>query len=156
MTLPNQTALTDTRIPAWALFPSLERDRVGDLGRQAERQNEQERDQGRWERKHFFGMRQNTITRETYFFYVYIVLGDRKKKKAIYGWRRGSWDLLERKVHDLLRNVLCVEFSGLSGTWSAMTWLAVSLRMRRLIGCGTFHNLTHFNLHSHWCRPIKL
>ncbi len=80
----------------------------------------------------------------------------RQKKKAIYGWRKGSRDLLERKVHDLLRNVLCVEFSGLSGTWSAMTWLAVSLRLRRLIGCGTFHILIHSNLHSHWCRPIKL
>lgn len=80
----------------------------------------------------------------------------RPKKKAIYGWREGSRDLLERKVHDLFRNVLCVEFSGLSGTWSAMTWLAVSLRLRRLIGCGTFHSLTQSDLHSHWCRPIKL
>lgn len=147
MTLSNQTALTDTEIPAQALFPSLEWDRGGDEGRQTERQNARARSR-RWERKHFFGMRQNTITRETYF--------SKTEKKAIYGRRKGSRDLLEWKVHDLFRNVLCMEFSGLWGTWGAMTWLAVSLRLRRLIGCGTFHILTHSNLHSHWCRPIKL
>lgn len=127
-------------------------------GRQAERQNEREWDQGRWERKHFFGMKQNTITRETCFSYVHIPPQDsgrkkkKEKKKAIYGWRKEA----EISWSEKFRNVLRVKVSGLSGTRSAMTWLAVSLRLRRLIGCGTFHSRTHLNLHSHSCPPIKL
>lgn len=123
-------------------------------GRQAERQNEREWDQGRWERKHFFGMKQNTITRETCFSYVHIPLQDTgkgKKRQFMDGEKEAEISWSEK-----FRNVLCVKVSGLSGTRSAMTWLAVSLKLRRLIGCGTFHSLTHLNLHSHWCRPIKL
>lgn len=134
MTLPNQTALTDTRIPAWALFPSLEWDRVGDLGRQAERQNEQERDQGRWERKHFFGMRQNTITRETYFFYVYIVLGDRKKRSNLWMEKRklrspgakSSWSPQKcplRGVQWSLRDLKCHDLIGCQPENEAPDWL---------------------------------
>jgi len=60
----------------------------------------------------------------------------------IYVKRKGSRDLLEWKVHALFRNVFCMEFSSLLGSWSAMTWLAVGLRVRRLIGCDTsVHNV---------------
>lgn len=79
-----------------------------------------------------------------------------KTEKAAHAKSKGSRDLLEWKVHRLFRNVLWMEFSALSGSWSAMTWLAVSLRRRRLIGCDTFHIITLFNLHSHWCCPSKL
>lgn len=128
---------------------------LGETGRETE-----------WERERSGAMREETfLWHEAKYNYQRDMLLLRlhtsvrlkkKKKEAIYGWWKGSWDLLERKVHDLLRNVLCTEFTGLSGTWSALTWLAVSLRLRRLIGCGTFQSLTHSNLHSHRCHPIKL
>lgn len=148
MTLFNQTALTDTRIPL-GLFSHHWRETEG---RQAERQNESEWDQGRWERKHFFGMKQNTITRETCFSYIHILLWYTEQKKQFMDGEKEA----EISWSEKFRNVHCVKVSGLSGTWSTMTWLAVSLKLRRLIGCGTFRSLTHSNLHSHWCRPIKL
>lgn len=61
--------------------------------RQAERPNEREWDQGRWERKHFFGMKQNTITRETCFSYVHIPLQDTGKEK-----KKGNLWMEKRKL----------------------------------------------------------
>lgn len=56
--------------------------------------------------------------------------------------------------------------SEMSSAWSSVVsqgpevpwpdWLSAIVRLRRLIGCDTFHSLTHFSLHSHSCRPIKL
>lgn len=44
-------------------------------------------------------------------------LGEKKKKKAIYGWRKEA----EISWSEKFRNVLRVKVSGLSGTRSAMT-----------------------------------
>lgn len=77
--------------------------------------------------------------------------GTRGKKQFMDGEKEAEISWSEK-----FRNVHCVKVSGLSGTRSTMTWLAVILKLRRLIGCGTFRSLIHSNLHSHWCRPIKL
>lgn len=148
MILSNQTALTDTWIPSWALFPSLEWDR-GETGRETE-----------WKRVRSGAMREETfLWHEAKYNYQRDMLPLRPHTSAGHGEKRQFMDgekEAEISWSEKFRNVLCVKVSGLSGTRSAMTWLAVSLRLRRLIGCGTFHSLTHLNLHSHWCRPIKL
>lgn len=148
MTLSNQTALSDTWIPSWALFPSLEWDR-GETGREAEWKSEIRGDERgnislAWS-KIQLPERHASLTS------TYLCRTRGKKRQFMDGEKEAEISWSEK-----FRNVLCIKVSGLSGTRSAMTWLAVSLRLRRLIGCGTFRSVTHLNLHSQWCRLVKL
>lgn len=99
----------------------------GDSGRRTGRQNKRERDQGWWERKHFFGMRQNTITRETYY-------SKTEKKSNLWKERRkqrspgakSSWSLQKcplRGVQWSLRDLKCHDLIGCQPEIEAPDWL---------------------------------
>lgn len=113
MTLSNQTALTDTKIPPPT--PSHHSSETGGTDRETEWKREWSQ---QWERKHFFGMRQNKITREAYF--------SKTKPKKYF--------MEEEKEAEMSWSEKFMISSETSSAWSSV----VSLRDQKchdLIGC---------------------